>query len=269
MTTGISLTSTSVETIVAAPIDRAFEVFTIGIGSWWDTDKHIVRAPLARMEFQPWVGGQIIDHGTDRTTCAWSRILAYESPNRVVFSWDITIGWELETDSAKTSDVEITFTAVDTDHTLVVLTHRHLNRHGDGWERMRDAVSSGWSLDCFTSILAAAPLLPWIDDKAMRARLAGSAPYTMVVLHPTEFLVRPEVNPIIWAHGRRNMALISAGLAPIITPVSAADGPSGFAVFAADLDETRTIMDADPGVVAGIFTYETYPVRGFPGATLP
>ena len=69
-------TSTSVEATLDAPIERAFEVFTIGIGSWWDAAKHILRAPLARMEFQPWVGGRIIDHGTDGTTCAWSRILA-------------------------------------------------------------------------------------------------------------------------------------------------------------------------------------------------
>lgn len=269
MTTDSSLTSTRTETIVAAPIDRAFEVFTIGIGSWWDKDKHILRAPLARMEFQPWVGGQIIDHGTNGTTCAWSRILAYEAPNRLVFSWDITTSWEIENDPAKTSDVEITFTAIDTDHTQVVLTHRHLDRHGDGWEGMRDAVSSGWNLDSYASILTTATSLPWIDDNSMRARLAGSAPYTMVILHPTDLLVRPNVNPIVWAHGRRNMALISAGLAPIITPVTVTDGPSGFALFATDLDEARSIMDTDPGVAAGIFTYEAYPVVGFPGATLP
>ena len=268
-TTNTASTSTSVEAIVDASIDRAFEVFTIGIGSWWDADKHILRAPLARMEFQPWAGGRIIDHGTDGTTCAWSRILAYEAPHRVVFSWDITTVWEIETDPDKASEVEITFEAVDSDRTRVVLTHRHLDRHGDGWEGMRDAVSSGWNLDGFSAHLAGPQPLPWIGDDAMRARLAGSAAYTMVVLLPTDKLVRPQVDPIIWAHGRRNMALISAGIAPIITPVTSAGGPSGFAVFTTDADETRNILDGDPGVVAGIFTYEIHPVRGFPGAALP
>jgi len=262
-------TSASVEASVDAPIERAFEVFTIGIGSWWDADKHILRAPLARMEFQPWVGGRIIDHGTDGTTCAWSRVLAYDAPTRVVFSWDITTGWEIETDPTKASEVEITFEAVGPDRTRVVLTHRHLDRHGDGWEGMRDAVSSGWNLDGFSAGLAENQPLPWISDVAMRSRLSGSASYTMVVLQATDQLVRPQVDPIIWAHGRRNMALVSAGLAPVITPVVDADGPSGFAIFATDPDETRTLMDADPGVVAGIFTYEIHAVRGFPGATLP
>jgi uncharacterized protein YndB with AHSA1/START domain len=262
-------TSTSVHAVVDAPIERAFEVFTVGIGSWWDADKHILRAPLARMEFQPWVGGRIIDHGTDGSTCAWSRILAYEAPHRVVFSWDITTSWTVETDPGKASEVEITFDAVAPDRTSVVLTHRHLDRHGDGWEGMRDAVSSGWNLDGFGSFLAADQPLPWIGDDAMRARLAASGPYTMAVLLPTEQLVRPHVDPIIWAHGRRNMALIATGIAPVITPVTAPDGPSGFAIFTTDLAETRRILDADPGVMAGIFTYEVHPVRGFPGSTLP
>ncbi len=267
--TDTAATSTSVEAVVDAPIERAFEVFTIGIGSWWDADKHILRVPLARMEFQPWIGGQIIDHGIDGSQCAWARVLAFEAPRRVVFSWDITTGWEIETDPAKASEVEITFAAVDPSRTRVVLTHRHLDRHGDGWEGMRDAVSSGWNLDGLASFLEAAQPLPWIADDAMRARLAGSAAYTMVVLHSTDLCVRPQVDPIIWAHGRRNMALITAGIAPVITPVTAAEGPSGFAIFATDVEQARTIMDADPGVAAGIFSYEIHPVRGFPGSALP
>ncbi len=269
MNVNASSTSTSVEAVVDASIERAFEVFTIGIGSWWEPDKHILRSPLARMEFQPWVGGRIIDHGTDGTTCAWSRVLAYELPTRVVFSWDINTRWEIETDPAKASEVEITFEAVDPNRTRVVLTHRHLERHGDGWEGMRDAVSSGWSLDALSAFLSESPPWPWIADDVMRSRLAASAAYTMVILLPTERLVRPQVDPIIWAHGRRNMALITAGIAPVIAPVTAPGGPSGFAIFTTDQAETRTIMDSDPGVVAGIFTYEVHPIRGFPGASLP
>jgi uncharacterized protein YndB with AHSA1/START domain len=261
-------TSASVEATVDAPIERAFEVFTIGIGSWWDADKHILRAPLARMEFQPWVGGRIIDHGTDGSTCAWSRILAYEPPTRVVFSWDITTTWQIETDPAKASEVEITFQAIAAERTRLVLTHRHLDRHGPGWEGMRDAVSSGWNLDGLATSLALPQDLPWIGDDQMRDRLAGSAAYTMVVLWPTDLLVRPQADPIIWAHGRRNMALMATGTAPIITPVTQPGGPSGYAIFRTNADDTRTIMDADPGVAAGIFTYEIHTVRGFPGSTL-
>jgi uncharacterized protein YndB with AHSA1/START domain len=262
-------TSASVTDVVDASIERAFEVFTIGIGSWWDADKHILRAPLARMEFQPWVGGRIIDHGTDGSTCAWSRILAYEAPTRVVFSWDISTSWGIETDPTRASEVEITFDAISDDQTRVTLTHRHLDRHGDGWEGMRAAVSSGWKLDGLSAVLRERPEFPWVSDATMRARLAGAASYTMVVLEATDLLVRPQVDPIIWAHGRRNMGLINAGLAPIITPVTAGSGPAGYALFATDPERARQIMDGDPGVIAGIFTYRVHPLQGFPGSTLP
>lgn len=266
--TDTARTSTSVEATVDAPLTRAFEVFTIGIGTWWDADKHILRAPLARMEFQPWVGGQIVDHGTDGSTCAWARILAYDPPSRVVFSWDISTSWELETDPAKASEVEITFDSVTPERTRMVLTHRHLDRHGDGWEGMRDAVSSGWNLNGLAAALRGAPALPWVDDDAMLGRLNQSKAYTMVILLATDRLVQPQVDPIIWAHGRRNMGLMDAGIAPVIVPVTSPEGPAGFALFATDPDKTRRIMDADPGVVAGVFTYEIHPCRGFPGSAL-
>ena len=44
---------------------------------------------------------------------------------------------------------------------------------------------------------------------------------------------------------------------------------AGFGVFAATPEETGAILDGDPAVRAGIFSYELHPVRGFPGARLP
>jgi uncharacterized protein YndB with AHSA1/START domain len=111
------------------------------------------------MVFEPYVGGNIIDRGTDGSECRWARILAYDPPGRVCFSWDINLQWQLETDPARTSEVEITFTELSPGRTRVVLTHRHLDRHGDGWEDMRNAVGSGWSLAGFAKA-AEQPLLP-------------------------------------------------------------------------------------------------------------
>jgi uncharacterized protein YndB with AHSA1/START domain len=154
MTTHTDATSVRTDAEVHAPIERAFEVFTTGIGTWWPPDKHLLEASLAEMEFQPWVGGNIIDRGVDGSECRWSRILAYEPPTRVCFSWDINLRWQVETDPDKASEVEITFAADGPERTHVVLTHRHLDRHGEGWEAMRDAVGSGWSLSEFADVAA-------------------------------------------------------------------------------------------------------------------
>ena len=79
--------------------------------------------------------------------CAWARVLVYEPPNRVVLSWDINLEWKIETDSTRASEVEVRFVAETPTRTRVELEHRHLVRHGDGWEQMRDAVGSdgGWT----------------------------------------------------------------------------------------------------------------------------
>jgi uncharacterized protein YndB with AHSA1/START domain len=152
------LDSTTVQTSVEVPVppERAFELFTAHIGAWWDEDKHILEAPLAEMIFEPFAGGHIIDRGADGSECRWARVLAYEPPTRVCFSWDIDVRWQIETDPDRCSEVEITFTPGHERTTRVVLTHRHLDRHGPGWESMRDAVAGGWSLDGFAAFTRSA-----------------------------------------------------------------------------------------------------------------
>lgn len=145
-TANASETAVRTATTVDAPLARAFEVFTTGMAGWWDPDHHIIDAPLAEMVFEPRAGGHIFDRGTDGSECRWATILAYEPPNRLVFSWNIGLDWKLETDPDRTSEVEVRFTAQGAERTLVELEHRNIDRHGEGWEGMRDAVGSpgGW-----------------------------------------------------------------------------------------------------------------------------
>jgi len=139
-------TPVEVSIVVEAPIEEAFDVFTRDIGSWWPADHHILQAELAEMEFEPRVGGQVIDRGVDGTECRWARVLAYDPPTRLVISWDIALNWQVETDPSRTSEVEVRFTSEAPARTRVELVHRHIERHGDGWEQMHGAVSSpdGW-----------------------------------------------------------------------------------------------------------------------------
>ncbi len=277
MTTTTETTSVSTAVDVDAPIERAFHVFTAEIGTWWDDDKHILDAPLAEMVFEPYVGGNIIDRGVDGSECRWARVLAYDPPRRVCFSWDINTQWQIETDPARTSEVEIAFTQTTPARTHVVLTHRHLERHGDGWQSMRAAVSSGWSLTRFAEIVEQSnsitqvlgQTLPTVTDETMRGRLSAAKSYTTIVLRTTPAFVRPDVDRIVWEHGRRNMALVDAGLLSVVLPVNDDSGVAGFGVFALTPEDTVTVMEADPGIRAGIFTYDVHPVRGFPGSALP
>ena len=276
MTTQLHATSVRTSVEVEAPAEHAFRVFTEGIGSWWDPGHHILDGELAEMVFEPYAGGHILDRGTDGSECRWATVLAYEPPVRVCFSWNINLQWQIETNPERCSEVEITFTPLGPGRTRVVLTHRHLDRHGDGWENMRDAVGSGWSLDGFAkaagqpfSGVALGNALPVVTDDTMRSRLTSTRSYTIVVLQTTAAFSRPACDALIWEHGRRNMALVEAGLLSVVLPVADDTGVAGYGVFNADLDTTRRLMDDDPGVRGGIFTAELHPVRGFPGACLP
>ena len=145
-------TETAVRTsvVVDVPQARAFKVFTDEIGTWWDPDHHLLPegTTLTKMVLEPRAGGHVYDVVSDGSECRWSRVLAYEPPERVVFSWDINLQWQIETDLDRTSEVEVRFIAEAPDRTRVELEHRNLDRHGDGWEAVREGVDSGegWPL---------------------------------------------------------------------------------------------------------------------------
>jgi uncharacterized protein YndB with AHSA1/START domain len=148
MSTQPSDTSTRTSIVVEAPIERAFRVFTEDFGSFKPPEHNMLGVELAETILEPHVGGHLYDRGVDGSECRWSRVLAYDPPNRVVFSWDLSPYWQVETDLEKTSEVEVRFIAEAPNRTRVELEHRHLDRHGDGWEQVRHAVDGddGWPL---------------------------------------------------------------------------------------------------------------------------
>jgi uncharacterized protein YndB with AHSA1/START domain len=136
------------EVVVEAPRERAFSVFTEGFGSFKPPEHNMLGVDIAETVFEPREGGSIYDRGVDGSECRWARVLAFEPPERVVFSWDISPRWEIETDADRTSEVEVRFLAEGPARTRVELEHRNLDRHGDGWEGVRSAVDGGdgWPL---------------------------------------------------------------------------------------------------------------------------
>ncbi|MGH9063206.1 MAG: SRPBCC family protein [Acidimicrobiales bacterium] len=156
MTTSTDTSIVRRSVVVDAPVDRAFAFFTRDIGKWWDASKHLLQEPLAEMVFEPHVGGHIVDRGVSGAESRWATVLVYHPPTHVAFSWDIDLSWQIETDPARRSEVHVTFTAEGERRTLVELEHRHLDRHGDGWEAMRDAVGApnGWDLEPYAKAIS-------------------------------------------------------------------------------------------------------------------
>ena len=134
--------------VVDAPIEKAFFVFTERFGDFKPPEHNLLASPIAETVFEARVGGHIYDRGEDGSECHWARVLVYEPPQRVVFSWDIGPTWQVETEPDNTSEVEVLFTAEGPGRTRVELEHRNLDRHGPGWESVSDGVGhdAGWPL---------------------------------------------------------------------------------------------------------------------------
>jgi uncharacterized protein YndB with AHSA1/START domain len=134
--------------VVEAPIEHAFEVFTNKFGSFKPVEHNLLAVKIAETVFEARVGGYVYDRGIDGTECRWARVLAYEPPHRVLLSWNISPRWQLESDPNKASEWEVRFTAESPQRTRVEIEHRKLERHGEGWEGVRDGVAGdqGWPL---------------------------------------------------------------------------------------------------------------------------
>ena len=148
MSTQAQATSVRSEIVVDAPVERAFAVFTEQFDRIKPREHNMLGVDIAETVFEPRVGGSIYDRGVDGSECRWARVLACEPPERVVFSWDIGPTWQIETDPGRASEVEVRFVSESPERTRVELEHRHIDRHGDGWEGLREGVRAdqGWPL---------------------------------------------------------------------------------------------------------------------------
>jgi uncharacterized protein YndB with AHSA1/START domain len=148
VTTQAEQTAIRTDVVVQAPVEHAFRVFTEQFDQIKPREHNMLGVDIAESVFEPRAGGRVYDRGVDGSECQWARVLAYEPPERIVFSWDISPQWQIETDLERASEVEVRFVAETPDRTRVELEHRHLDRHGDGWQGLREGVGGdqGWPL---------------------------------------------------------------------------------------------------------------------------
>jgi uncharacterized protein YndB with AHSA1/START domain len=148
MTTQAEETSIKTDVVVDAPIEHAFRVFTERFDQIKPREHTMLQVDIAESVLEPRSGGRVYDRGVDGSECQWGRVLEYDPPARIVFTWDISPHWQIETDLDRTSEVEVRFTEETPERTRVTLEHRHLDRHGEGWQGLREGVAGdqGWPL---------------------------------------------------------------------------------------------------------------------------
>ena len=119
--------------------ERAFEVFTAEVGSWWPTKTHSIHKDgVTGVILEQHEGGEMYELAEGRRE-HWARVTAWEPPMRLVLAWHVN------PDRAGPTEVEVTFTPEGAG-TRVVLEHRNWEAAGEGAETMRDNYEGGWDV---------------------------------------------------------------------------------------------------------------------------
>jgi uncharacterized protein YndB with AHSA1/START domain len=148
---------------VAVPVERAFAVFVESMETWWPATHHIGAQPFETIIVEPRAGGRWYERDAQGTDCEWGHVLAWEPPQRVVFSWHLGPDWKFNPALANASEVEIRFTPEGSAATLVELEHSHFERHGEGYEQLRTTMDGPGAWD--TTLAEFAKLLQQQKNK--------------------------------------------------------------------------------------------------------
>jgi uncharacterized protein YndB with AHSA1/START domain len=132
---------------VRASSEQAFLTFTQQMHRWWPKEHHIGSQPFVQIVCEPHNGGRWYEVSADGSECQWGTVLLWEPPVRVKFSWHLDGDFQFNPDPERASEVEVSFTSIESGRTRVDLEHRHMERHGPSGERLREAVDdpNGWT----------------------------------------------------------------------------------------------------------------------------
>jgi uncharacterized protein YndB with AHSA1/START domain len=142
MTTAVKIAPVRKSIRVNVNAERAFDIFTSGIGRWWPHDHGIGKKPFTPV-IETRLGGRWYELAEDGTQTNIGKIVAWEPPTRFVATWDINSQWK--PDTTVSSEVEIKFIPDGANATRVELEHRKFEQMGaEPGEAMRKSVDGGW-----------------------------------------------------------------------------------------------------------------------------
>jgi uncharacterized protein YndB with AHSA1/START domain len=142
------------EIVVPVPPARAFAVFTADMTRWWPSQHHIGSAPIEEIVVEPREGGRWFTRHADGSETSTGYVAAWEPPDRLVVTWQISGDWQY--DPKLITTVEVRFVAEGSGHTRVQLEHRDLENYGPEADRMRQVFSDPGAWDGTLAAFASA-----------------------------------------------------------------------------------------------------------------
>ena len=124
-------------TVRCAP-EKAFRHFTEGMGAWWPIAGFHVAPDPETCAFEPRLGGRLFERGKNGVETPWGRVLVWEPPHRLAFSWEVSCS-----DPVEKARVDVSFTRVAAG-TEVKLVHTGWEHMGEAGARLRENFDKGW-----------------------------------------------------------------------------------------------------------------------------
>ncbi len=122
---------------VSVTVERAFELYTQEIATWWPLETHVVSEDAETCVFECRQGGRIYERASDGKEYDWGTVVVWSPPTHVVYTWHPgrpeTTAQEVETHFRPEGD-----------GTRIDLEHRGWERYGDGAAEMARNYDSGW-----------------------------------------------------------------------------------------------------------------------------
>jgi len=204
---------------VKAGLEHAFNVFTEGFDTWWPRSHHIGKKPLMKAVIEPRAGGRCFGREPDGNDCQWGTVTTWDPPNRLVIAWQIDPSWQFEPDLSKASEVEVRFTAEAGEMTRVDLEHRHLERHGKDFEKVRAGVGGAGGWGGLLQMFGRTANVYHPSVKPVAFILAGNdsvADRTFIGVKPEDLWKRPtpQNNSMLWIYA--HMATVRARMLNVL-----------------------------------------------------
>lgn len=123
--------------VVSAPVERAFELFTDGIASWWPVGSHSIHGDeVEAVVLEPREGGRVYERARDGREEHWAFVRAFEPPSRIVLDWKVN-------PDRPSTELEIRFVP-EGDGTRVELVHSGFEAYGEDGAASRENYGTGW-----------------------------------------------------------------------------------------------------------------------------
>ncbi|HEY8024471.1 MAG TPA: SRPBCC family protein [Burkholderiaceae bacterium] len=134
--------------------EHAFRVFTERMGNWWPAAHHTGALPFRDIVIEKQTGGRWYEVDVREQKGDWGHVLAWEQPHRLVLSWHLDTEFVFRPEFDRASELEFCFIAEGPNQTRVEFVHRHIDRHGKGYEALREQLNNGWVavLDAFVTL---------------------------------------------------------------------------------------------------------------------